>query len=317
MNTPGPKKLLVVGFILYREFTAKYLPYFLPGLTAQADCGRELKILAVDNSEDEDNENAKYLKKNYPDMELKWAGKNIGFARAYNRMIRRAKELKAEYFFALNPDMALEADVIKNMVSLIESDERLGAVSPKVRRWDFLNNKKTDFLDTCGIVLRPGLRFIDLGQGETDRGQHDNAAVLGPSGAAGLYRLAALEKTKEGDDYFDARMFMYKEDCDLAYRLRLAGYTSKCTGRAMIYHDRTAAGQGAGALAVALNRKRKSRRVKEWSFLNQHIIFLKHWRTLNLTGKLAVIWHAFKMFVYVLLFERYLLKQYGELIKLK
>ena len=316
MNTSGSRKLLVVGFILYREFTAKYLPYFLPGLTAQADCGCELKILAVDNSEEEDNENAEYIKKNYPDIELKWAGANIGFARAYNRMIRRAKESGAAYFLTLNPDMVLEADAIKSLTALLEGDDRLGAVSPKVRRWDFAGNR-TDYLDTCGIVLKPGLRFIDLGQGEADRGQYDNAAILGPSGAAGLYRLAALEKIKEGDDYFDERMFMYKEDCDLAYRLQAAGYISKCAGNAVVYHDRTAAGQGAGSLAAALNRKRKSRRVKEWSFLNQHIIFIKHWRTLNFLNKLAVIWYAFRMFVYVLLFERYLLKQYGGLLKLR
>ena len=112
-------------------------------------------------------------------------------------------------------------------------------------------------------------------------------------------------------------MFMYKEDCDLDYRLFLAGYKSLYVGEAVIYHDRTVFGRGENDLKVVLNRKSKNKKVKEWSFLNQHIIFLKFWSRQTFLNKIRVVWFALKMFVFVLLFERYLLKQYSRLFKIK
>lgn len=119
--------------------------------------------------------------------------------------------------------------------------------------------------------MKPGLRFVDAGQGEPDKGQYDDINILGPSGAAAMYRLEALEKAEQNGQYFDELMFMYKEDCDLAYRLKLAGYKSKCAPDAIIYHDRTARAKGEGNLKVFFNRGNKSQQIKKWSFLNQQI----------------------------------------------
>lgn len=301
-----------VGFITYGESTAKYLPYFLPSLKAQTF--RDLKILVIDNTEEEDNENSRYLK-NYPEIDFKWAGGNLGFARAYNKMINEALAGGAKYFLALNPDMLVEAEAIEKMIKAIENDATLGSISPRVLKWDFSGKKKTNIIDTCGIKILAGLRFVDAGQGKVDDGSFNNIQILGPSGAAALYRMSALEKVKMGEkEYFDDLMFMYKEDCDLAYRLHLADYKSKCAYEAIIYHDRTTSADGEGNLKTILSRKNKSRQVKKWSFLNQQIIFIKYWRRQNFWNKLAIIWWEVKIIAFAFLFEPYLL---GELFKLR
>ena len=132
-----------------------------------------------------------------------------------------------------------------------------------------------------------------------------------------MYRVSALEKIKKRGQYFDELMFMYEEDCDLAYRLKLAGYTSKCVSKAIIYHDRSASAKGMGNLQVAFNRKNKARWIKEQGFKNKHIIFIKHWRSQSFMRKLQVLWFAFRMFIFALLFEQYLLKQYVVLYKIR
>jgi len=273
---------------------------------------QDFSILVMDNTETEDNENKKFIKENYPEIDFEWAGSNLGFSRAYNKLIAKSLQAGAEYFLMLNPDMILEPNAVEEMLKVLESRGDLGSVSPKVLSWDFENNEKTNFIDTCGILLKSGLRFIDAGQGLVDDGSFDSVDILGPSGAAGLFRLQALEKIKKNDQYFDQAMFMYKEDCDLAYRLFLAGFKSVCAGQAVVYHDRTARARGQGDVQVALNRKNKSRLVKEWSFTNQHIIFLKYWRLQDWRNRLAILFFACKMFVFVLFFERYLLKCYKE-----
>lgn len=314
-----------IGFITYGKSTAKYLPYFLSSLKGQTF--KDFKIIAFDNTEEAENENTRHIRNNYPEIAIMRTGANIGFARAYNAMIGKAKDLDAEYFLALNPDMILEPDAVEKMVKALEGDSDLGSVCPKILKWSFENNKKTSIIDSCGIVLKSGLRFFDLGQGEIDSKQYDNAEILGPSGAAAMYRMSALEKArynpphpplaKGGDQYFDELMFMYKEDCDLAYRLHLAGYKSKLVADAVIYHDRTAYGKGEGDLRVALNRKNKSRQVKKWAFLHQQIIFIKYWKLQSFWNKLAIVWHEIKMIVFILLFEQYLLKELLKLVKLK
>lgn len=349
---------LIVGFITYGELTAKYLPYFLSSLEAQTF--KDFKIIAIDNTESainspairepdeymsldgqvaKVNENIEFIENNYLSQEAKGKlnieigvnNKNVGFAKAYNQIIKKAVENEAKYLLVINPDVILESDAIEKMISALEADKKLASVSPKVLQWNFDNNKKMDIIDTCGIKLKSGLRFIDLGQNEKDDNQYLGAEIIGPSGACGMYRLEALEKVafargentpptplNRGEaEFFDELMFMYKEDCDLACRLALAGYKSKCVSEAVVYHDRSASAAGNSDLQIALNRKNKTRQVKTWSFLNQQIIFIKYWRLQNWKNKLTIIWYEIKTIIFVMLFERYLIRQYSELIRIK
>ena len=307
---------LYIGFITYGGSTAKYLPYFLPSLIRQSFT--DYKLLAVDNSEADDKENAELIKKHCPEAEIDRPGENLGFAKAYNRMIRKASREGGELFLMVNPDMTLERNAVYEMVKRMDKND-LGAVAPKILRWDFIQQKKTAVIDSCGITLLKGLRFVDLGQGENNREKFNREMdILGPSGAAGMYRIRSLEEVAhkvEGDrkEYFDELMFMYKEDCDLAYRLYLSGYRARCIPQAVIYHDRTATGQGEKDIKVVRNRKNKSRQVKKWSFLNQHIIFIKHWKRQNIKNKFYIIWFEVKMLVFVLVFEPYLIGQIKKL----
>src|SRR3989339_1202950 len=151
MDNDFSKNKVLVGFISYGDLTAKYLPYFLDSLKKQDY--PYFKIIAIDNSETEDNDNARLFKNNYPEVEFVWAGGNIGFARAYNRLIEKAIDLKAEYFLALNPDTVLKEDFLAEMVRAMETDEKIGALAPKILKWDFANNKKTAVIDSCGLSV--------------------------------------------------------------------------------------------------------------------------------------------------------------------
>lgn len=305
---------IYIGFITYGKATAKYLPYFLPSLKRQTY--KDYKISAVDNSESENNENASYIKNNFPEINFKWAGKNLGYAKAFNLMIKEAAEAGAEYFLALNPDIVLEEDAAARLVEAMDNNGELGSATAKVLKWDFAKREKTNIIDSCGLKLLPGLRFVDFLEGKPSAAGCEGD-IIGVSGAAAIYRLSALEKVKQGEEYFDELMFMYKEDCDLAYRLLLAGFKAKCVDAAVVYHDRSSGGQGEDNLTVVLNRKNKGRMVKKLSFLNQQIIFLKYWRLQNFPNKLAIIWFEFKMLIFILLVEPYLIKEFFKLRKIK
>ncbi len=312
---------LVVGFITYGKLTAKYLPYFLPSLANQTY--RDFKILAADNSRPEDKANLRYLEKNNDlDIVLERAGKNLGFARAYNRLIARALADKAEYFLALNPDMVLAPDFIEKIITAREKNNQAGALAPKILKWDFENNKKTNRIDSYGLYITPEHRFSDLGQGQIDRLGKEPTHIFGFTGAAVLFNLEALRDVAfyngKHYEYFDELMFMYKEDCDLSYRLRLAGWDIVFVPAAVAYHDRAVSPAGETNLKIALNRRNKNKQVKKWSYLNQLVLILKYWRLpFSLPVRLATAWYQFKSLIFIILFEQYLLQELAKLRKLR
>lgn len=212
--------------------------------------------------------------------------------------------------------MLLEKDAIQKMVEAIDSDGTLGSVAPKLLRWNFKNNLKTNDIDSCGVKLYPGLNFTDACQGKQNKGKCNKARIIGPSGAAGMFRIFALQKIAENGQYFDELMFMYKEDCDLAYRMFLGGFKCKFLNNAVIYHDRTTSSGGRNYLSIIKNRKGRDKNIKAWSFLNQQIIFVKYWGLQSSFNKLNVIWYQVKALVFILLFERFLLKEYANLFKI-
>lgn len=308
-------KKITIGFITYGNLTSRYLPYFLDSLKKQTF--QDFKIIVIDNSEQESNDNVRYVAKNYPEIQFNWAGNNLGFAQAYNLIINQAVASGSEYFFMVNPDMILEPDCLAKLVDALENNKYLSAVAPKVLRWDFANLKKTKQIDTCGIVRHSGLRFVDLGQGQIDKGQFDLLPILGPSGCAGLFRISALEDIKIDHKYFDEIFFMYKEDIDLVYRLNLAGYKSELIPLAIVHHDRTATAVGKSDFSTILNRRNKSQQVKIWSFWGQQILFYKYWYLQNLWQKINILYYQFKMLFFAFLFERYLLDEFKRIKTVK
>ena len=284
MINPQPK--VFVGIITFGALTAPYLTWFKKSLEAQSF--RNFELIIHDNTDH-----------------------NLGFSKAYNQLIEQARSQRADYFFVVNPDVYLKSDALEKLVEALENKQDLGSVAPKLLRWNFKANEFTDIIDSCGLGFKSGLYFFDIGQGKTDYGQYDNEKIIGPSGAAALYRMSALQKVAAEGQYFDEAFFMYKEDCDLAYRLNLAGFASALVPQAIAYHDRTAAG---GSLAARFfGRRRRSSSINHWSFIHQYFLFIKHWRVQNPIAKIDILIRAGFLFVYVLILEPSLLPDYKKI----
>jgi GT2 family glycosyltransferase len=298
------------GFITYGGLTARYLPDFLASWHKQTYV--PVRLMVWDNSENSKNLNAEYLEKHCPDLPVRRGQGNLGFAAAYNQLIKEAIDEEADYFIVTNPDTFWDANAVDYLVRAMDGDSNLGSAGPLVMRWDFEARRMTNVIDTCGIRFSSGLHFFDAGQG-CSADIESVPDVLGPSGAAAIYRISALKAIAQAGQYFDERFFMYKEDADLSYRLNLAGFTSICVSQARVWHDRTAAGGGEGSFRIALNRRNKSKKTKIWSFRGQQLIFRKFWHTQSWRSRFSIIWYEFKALVFVLVFERYLLKEFSIL----
>ncbi len=306
---------LAVAFLCYNQSSAPYLSDFLPSLdVALSKIKAEVIVLAGDNSDQSPYTNNLLIDAHnrQSDFAAKLVSfeKNLGFAAAYNRLITQAKIEKADYFLMLNPDMLIHEDMIVELLKSIEGKKELAVVVPKIYSWDFISNKLTDTLDSCGLVMKPGLRFYDLGQGKKDDGSFDQAVIFGASGAAACFRMSALTRIVDKGKYFDEHFFMYKEDCDLAYRINLANFKTKFVPTAIAYHDRSVTAK-VGVIKTLQDWQKRSRQTRTWSFVNQHLLWAKHWRHESFGSQLLIGLQIVFFAIFSLIFAPFLLKSYS------
>jgi GT2 family glycosyltransferase len=163
---------------------------------------------------------------------------NVGFAAAMNAGIDASS---GRYVLALNPDCRLEPDFCAILVERLERADAadVGSASGRVVRAVGPDLAPSGVLDTTGIYFTSAGRHFDRGAGEPAAGRYlAEDEVFGPSGAAGFYRRAALESARISTGYFDADFFLYREDAELAWRLRRLGWRSLYVPAAAASHRR-------------------------------------------------------------------------------
>jgi GT2 family glycosyltransferase len=224
--------------------------------------------------------------------------RNSGFAAAANAGIAAGS---APYVLLLNQDATISPDYAARLVARMEADPRLASTSGTLLHADD-DGAPDGLVDSCGLEVRRGRRVVDLRQGDPDDGLHGGyTEVFGVSAAAAMYRRAALQAVAVDGAVFDPRFVMYKEDVDLAWRLRAAGWRSAVDGAAVGLHARgserardaepgpddgrprdaeraeDAARRSIESVARILRQESaKSRRVRQLAWRNQLLLLLKN-----------------------------------------
>jgi GT2 family glycosyltransferase len=116
-----------------------------------------------------------------------------------------------------------------------------------------------------------------------------------------LYRSQAIREVIYNGEVFDEDFFSYKEDVDLAWRLREAGWFSFSVLDAVVYHDRSASGPAdLKDSSAAKNRKFKSELAKFYSYRNHILMLVKNYGGEG--GFFATLWYETKKAGYLLVF---------------
>jgi GT2 family glycosyltransferase len=109
-------------------------------------------------------------------------------------------------------------------------------------------------LDACGMRLTRNWRHLDRGSGEVDRGQLSAPErVFGATGAASLFRRAALDDVAVEEEIFDSRFHSFREDAELCFRLRERGWEVTYEPAAVCEHRRFNLPERRSAMPAAVN----------------------------------------------------------------
>ena len=238
MSARKPPTVLV-SIVTHNE--SKDVERLLPSLFAQTF--RDFAIVAVDNaSEDGTRATFAAFEKVTPvPLSVVPSRENLGYTGGHNLSIARAVESGSPWVLVLNSDVVLAPDYLERLLAEADRPQfaRVGAFTGKILRADGADLAPTNVIDTVGIRMTSNGRHFDIGAGVPDDGRYDDGAeVFGVSGCIALYRTAALLDVRIETGFFDDDFFLYREDVDLAWRLRGRGWAARCVPAARAWHRR-------------------------------------------------------------------------------
>ncbi|MSR74620.1 MAG: glycosyltransferase family 2 protein [Planctomycetes bacterium] len=157
--------------------------------------------------------------------------RNLGFAAGFNLGFQAGD---GDFVLSLNPDAQLALGALSAALQALHADAAIGAVALRLVRPDGIT------LDGAGIRMDWLRRGRDRGIGKPARGAFEEAQdVDAACMAAALFRREALLAARDGaGQVLDARFFAYKEDVDLGWRLRRAGWRVRYVPEARATHER-------------------------------------------------------------------------------
>lgn len=188
---------------------------------------KEFETIVVDNGSEDGS--FEYVKKTFPLVEVISLDKNLGFAKAVNIGIKRAK---AKYVILLNNDTEVDNQCIEYLVLAADKHPDIGFVAAKI-----LNFYKRNIIDNAGDYIDGGGHPNTRGTGEKDGSKFNkDGYTFMATGGGSLFKKSIFEKV----GLFDEEYFVYIEDVDLCLRMQLAGIKGWYEPRAKIYHIRMA-----------------------------------------------------------------------------
>ncbi|MBU1177662.1 glycosyltransferase family 2 protein [Patescibacteria group bacterium] len=293
----------------------KYLAGCLQSVLQQSH--QSVEIILVDNASHQNP--ATEIKKNFPDSDIRLIrnAKNLGYSGGHNVGIAQAT---GQYVLCLNPDVILAKDYLKNIVCALSQNNKIGAAQGKILKCRLENQlEKTDKIDSLGTKILPNHQYVELGGEGAGEKHHLTVEVFGVSGAAPVFRRTALENIKNGAQYFDENFQSYKEDIDISWRLRHAGWQCWLIPTAIAWHDRweTGSTEHDRQEEVVQRRRQKADQINYLSYRNHFLVNLKNEFLVNFViYSLPIIWYEIKKMFYLLLFERRTLRGLKDFIKL-
>lgn len=187
----------------------------------------DFAVHAVDNGSTDGTPDL--LADRFPEVRLTRLGRNTGFAAGNNVAIRAALEEGADFVYLLNADARGTPGFLAEALRVAGESPRAGAVQSLV-----LLDPETSLVNTAGNRLH----YLGFGTCGDYRARADAWLDAGPreisyaSGAGVLLRAAALREA----GLFDEFLFLYHEDLDLGWRLRVCGWSSVLAPRSVVHH---------------------------------------------------------------------------------
>jgi GT2 family glycosyltransferase len=195
------------------------------------------ELYVVDNASGD--ESLSILANEFPYVNVIANEKNVGFSKACNQVIPKAK---GGYVLLLNPDTVVVDNAVSKLAAFLDNNLQCGAVGPKILNEDgtlqlacrrsFPSPKAAFFRLTYLSKLFPKLPLFakyNMTYIDPDKA----VAVDALSGSCMMVRKNVIDKI----GLLDEDIFMFGEDIDWCWRIKQAGWQVFYNPQAVIYHS--------------------------------------------------------------------------------
>ncbi len=247
----------------------------------------EAEIIVVDNNSVD--ESTEMVKKKFPNISLIHNQKNVGFSKANNQAILKAK---GEFILLLNPDTLVEEDAFEKATFFMSEEKEVGAVGVQMidGKGEFLDESKRGIPDFQTSIFKflglhkffPNSKILNnYYLGNLDKNKRHEVEVL--VGAFMLIRRSVLDKIGLLDEQF----FMYWEDTDLCMRIVKKGYKNYYLGDVKIIHYKGESNKRHTlSFTIGFNKSMLSFVKKHFS---KHLLFLPSIKVATIVKALIVL----------------------------
>ena len=207
----------------------KLFPEFLPSVIRNST-GPGTAIYVADNGSTDNSVNL--LKEKFPEVRVIELEKNYGFAEGYNQALQ---QVDADYFVLLNSDVEATPHWLEPCISMLEADEKLAAVQPKILSYE--KPHQFEYAGAAGgYIDRFGYPFCKgriLNRMEPDLGQYNSPSpIFWASGACMFIKSKAFHQAGG----FDGDFWAHMEEIDLCWRLKNQGYKVAYQPGSVVFH---------------------------------------------------------------------------------
>jgi len=182
------------------------------------------EIILVDNGSRDGS--IDYVKREFPEVKILRLNRNYGFAEGNNKGVKKAR---GKYIVFLNNDTRVDKDWLRALVESAERNKKAAICTSKV-----LDFNKTNILQYAGGYLDILGSSYFRGLGEKDNGQYNKEEEI--NNAFGCSMLIKREVLDKLEYCFDPRFFLYYEETDLCWRVKLLGYKVIYVPNSVVYH---------------------------------------------------------------------------------
>jgi GT2 family glycosyltransferase len=184
------------------------------------------RLLVVDNASTDGT--AEFLAAEHPEATVLRTPANLGFAGGVATGLER---VETPYVALLNNDAEAGPGWLAALVGALDRHPGAAAVTSRM-----LLRDRPGTLNNTGVLLLPHGYGADRGLGEPDGAYREPDEVFGFSGGAAGLRMTAVRDVGG----FPRPFFLYYEDTDVSWRLRLAGWTVRYEPGAVVRHAHSA-----------------------------------------------------------------------------
>lgn len=199
----------------------------------------DFKIYLVDNSKDD---KLSKLKEKYPKIEYIFTGKNLGYSKGHNLVLKKSLEEGVKYHLVMNPDVYFDEGVLEALYDFMERNPDVGLVMPKVLNPDGSLQYLCKLLPTpMDLIMR---RFLNKGPLKkiVERRMYtyelrftDYSLIMEVPFLSGCFMFLRTEALRKVG-IFDERFFLYLNDLDLSRRIHRE-YKTIFYPYCSIYHE--------------------------------------------------------------------------------